>query len=759
MTIPAVLRPRPIRWGAAVYLAVTAVCTQVPLVNYLGYEFSFTIAIVATAVAGWTSIVLIGATYRMPGSEYRGTMGAFRNAMAANLLLLLIPFLLMIVNAAIVKNCSLFLGMGFFVGIPVVTVIFSSSLALFCALHYRHPKSAYAAVVCITVLYAMALGYWTPAIFSYNFFYGYFPGVTYDEILELRWPLVIFRILTLLAAAFLIWLGRLLLRATYPGDGVKVKGLALLRAMVGRGSRVPTAAALVIIMGVYLFRCELGFESTSSYVRHALGAVYATEHTTIYYDSSSISKEQIRRIAADHEFRLAETWNTFFLPHKGRIESYIYPSAAEKQRLIGAGLTSIAKPWRKEVHCSKQSLDAVLKHELTHVVAGVFGLPVIHANLSPGLTEGLATALEGTWGRRTLHQYAAAILRAGLMPDMRGTMKITGFASQVSSLSYVLAGSFCRFLMDRFGVRKLTQVYGGENYTTVYGRSLEDLLREWDRFLARVPEDMGDEDVVDALFRRPPIFRKVCVRVIAERNKRARGAFDVKDFQTASGLYAASYNETGNSEALSGWLASALRSRQYSVVTAAYDSIIAPSARPGEYLGVFLPVGDAYWAQDRVLPALKLYDRLERADISQGLTESATLRALAIDDERCEKALRDFFLSTDPDSLRIMILDSLSRLAPDDIVVCYLRGKVLFGLRRFEEALAEFRSCTFADVDARLEGSRLRGCGEALLRLQRYQDAKAAFWMSLNADNSPAVNAEVDDWIERCDWMAEHGLP
>jgi tetratricopeptide (TPR) repeat protein len=760
MTFLQNFRSRAVLASAAVYLLVSLICTRIPLVNYLGYEFSVVIAVVATGVAGFLSIMGIRAVYRDGVKEshdvVRETDSAFLNTLVLNLLLLSVPLVVMAFNALFVRNCALLEGLGFFMLIPVVTSVVSCSLGFFCAAHYRFSRMSYLLCFSGTIVYALALGYWTPAIFSYNFFYGYFPGVTYDEILRLGWPLVSFRILTLFVAVLLALLARIIVRTSRQSDSTWQKGMTVLRTLTGPRVRVFAATAAAILIVCYVFRCELGFESTDSYIQHVLGCTVVTEHVTIYYDSSSFSGDEIRWTAAEHEFRLAQAWDAFVLPHRGRVTSYVYPSAAVKQRLIGAGTTSIAKPWRNEIHITRQTVDGTVKHELLHVVAGGFGVPVIHASLSAGLVEGLPMALEGEWGTRTLHEYAAAIRRAGIMPDMQQLMSIYGFATQSSSVSYVLAGSFCRYLIDRFGMRKLVQVYGQSGYETVYGRTLGQLLTDWKGYLDRIPEQPGDGMMVDASFRRPPIFRKVCARVLANRNEQARNSLAEKDYPRAEELFAASYADGHSYESLSGWLVSALREGKFGVLSAVYDTTIAVDPRPAEYLPLFLLIGDAYWAQGRGDRAFVLYDSMQRANLSRGLTDAALCRMLAMRNEH-HAALLSYMLSDAPDSLRLMLLDSLSVLAPNDGLMCFLQGKTLLRLQRFDDALKRLRGFELGDIDVRLEASRRIAVGEALFRLRRFQEAKASFWLSLNNVYSSGAKALVDQWIERCDWMSEHG--
>ena len=754
------LRRRSLIVGA-LYGVIAIACTQIPLLNYLGYEFSAFIAVVASMIAGLQTMHALRGVYAVPVLLRTGTPRSprqvFRNAVIENEMHLLIPLVVLLANAFFVRNCSILQGLGFYFLLPPVSVWFASALGFFCVAHYRHSRLAFFLIAAGTFAYSAALGYFTPAIFSYNFFYGFFPGFSYDELLQLNFTLVGFRFITLIAGACLAWMATLLVEAAAPGDPVWQKGIALLKALVHPSHRVVSGAACVFFALVYLFRCPLGFESTASYIQHALGGKFQSEHCTVYYSPAAYTAEEIRRVAAEHEFRLHQIRSAFILPDRGKVASYVYPSPEVKQRLIGAGVTNFAKPWSGQIHITKQSLDATLKHELVHVVAAPFGLPVIRASLSTGLVEGLATAIDGDWGDRTLHQWAAALRKNGIFPDIRRLMTATGFASQSTAVSYVLAGSFCRYLIDRYGVRRITQLYGNADYTAVYGRPLDGIIAEWENFLDRIAVAPHDSDAIDAFFRRPPIFRKVCARVTAERNAKAAAFYAQKDYVSAEQLFAQSYQESKGYEAFSGMLISALRQRAYAVLTTALDSVILPSEHPARYLPLFVSIGDAEWASGNTNTAREVYARLKEADIAQGYTEAAVVRLTALNSGT--NGFLDYFLSNAGDTSRVAMLDSLISGSPEPALALYLKGKTLERLGRYDEALAVLQPVPMTGIDPRLEAIRLNVMARALFRLKRYEDAKASFWISLNSVSSEAFQHHVEDWIERCDWFSAHGLP
>jgi tetratricopeptide (TPR) repeat protein len=748
------------RVAAVIYAAMTIVATQIPLLNYLGYEFSALTALAGSVIAGFATIAALRPPINAtpsdePRTRLAGILRSFGQTLVANVLLLIIPLSIISANAFFVKNCSFIEGLAFFLLLPVVSVVFGTALGFFAAAHYRHPRLLFLLICGVLLGYSVAQGYYTPAIFSYNFLYGYFPGLSYDELLPLTQTLLLFRLFTLLAALTLVWMGWLLVVDTHPGEPSAKKGIALLAGLVGPGRRLRTAAMAVTIAFFVVQRAVLGFESPAGHIQAELGGEWRTDHFVIYYSPVSADSAEIARIGREHEFQLSQISRVFALPERMTFASYVYPDVESKQRLLGAGITDFSKPWRAEIHITQQSVDATLKHELVHAAAAPFGIPVLHISTSIGLIEGLAMAVDNRWGNRTLHEYAAALFEFDAAPDIRSMMEIRGFASQSSTVSYIMAGSFCRYLIDRFGMRMMMQVYHSADYRRVYGRTLDGLLLEWRRFLGRVPLDEVDSDGIDAYFRRPPMSAKVCPRVVARRNESARRAYQRKNYTAAESLYHASYTDGRSLESLTGELASALKLHEYGVVTLALDSIILRDDHPARYLPLFLLIGDAYWAVSDTERALTLYDRVYHADISEGQTEAAGLRLLGLTEDFTGRRILPVLISDWSDSVRVHWIDSVLAFG-ESPTLTYLRGKAYLRMKQYAKAVLDLSHDVGDEVND-LDAIRMRYVGYCYLRTGQYELAKSSFWESLNDADTDVAEERVNEMIDRCEWLKTNG--
>ena len=738
--------------AAAFYLLLALACTQVPLFDHPGFEFSFILAIAGTLVAGYSTIGRVAARYHNTEStEPLRVLRVYLTSLVINLLLLLLPLGVILLNGFFVPLCDVSEGIAFFILLPVIGVAFSAALAVFCTVHYVRARLMFVLFALVTVVYAVYTGYATPAIFSYNFFYGFFPGLSYDELLPLEMPLILFRVVTLAVAAVLLWLSSLIVRSTDPANGVVRKGFTLVRVL-WRDHRAVVAGMIIAAGLLFWYRCALGWESTASYIQARLGGVRETEHFVIHYDSTIVDTRAADRIAAEHEFQLTRIQQLFALPHIPRISSYIYPSTEVKRRLVGAGITELAKPWNREVHVTLQGLDATLKHELVHVVAGPFGMPVIRASTSPGLIEGLAVAVEGTWGSRTLAENAILLRRAGLMPDIERMMSATGFVAQSSAVSYVLAGAFSRHLIERYGMRRFLQVYGPKSYEEVYGTSLPVLIAGWKTSLDSVAVDPADTVAVDVFFRRPPLFGKVCVRLHARRVREAQRFFNERRYDDALDLYRTLTTEGGGYDAFAGLMVTLHRQRSYRGVADLYDSLVRHDAHPHRYLPLALTAGDAAWAAGNTLRARDLYAQVRAGNVTPSLTEAATIRLLAINDSSAAPEYLNYFLVDVSDTVRAgMFVRAPGRGL--DSLGWYLRGRALYRIGRYASARHLFERAGFVSTDRLLEARRLIALGDAALREGNPERARMAYWLALNHDAREAMALEMDERIARCEFL------
>lgn len=759
MTFSQVIRSKPILSAYAILTFCAILLSQIPLFNYLGYEFSAVIGLIGGVTAGFSTICLVR---KELGFERGPNPETFKPAVwkvvGASLLTLVMPLIVISVNAVFVKNCSFFEGLAFFLLIPAVSVVYSGALGCFCTAMFRRPYLMYSVFTLLTLLHPVVLGYFSAMLFSYNVLYGYFPGLSYDEALSITVPLAVFRLATLVVAGVLFVVAVTVLEHAQPGSpaGRRIRSLRFLFHGAVRSGFL--TVSLLLLSAFLLEMPKLRIKVSHALIQETLGSVLETRHFRIFYDRRSTDAARINWIAADHEFRLQQVTHALNVRAPEKIDSYIYPAAELKRELVGTGTSNVTKPWLREMHINAESVDQVLEHELVHVVAGDFGIPLAGLSVSPGLTEGLAMAVEWNWGNRTLHQYAAGMFAFGVVGDASEVgpiLRFGGFIRKPSTTSYVLAGSFVRFLIDRYGIEKLKRAYAWADLESVYGRSSEELLREWRQFLTRFAVEHDFEPTVRYLFLRPSIFQKVCVRVLADINEKARAAFEGKNYDRAIDLYLHSNQLSRNPDATVGLVRCFYRKHSWVQLQEFAASVFEDTLLTPFVPAVHLYLGDAYWATGEYEGAVREYRQLARLDLSDNLSEAAELRLAIVANPGLRDSLRDVLTADRPDSVRVDSLEQLRAAYPQSSLVSYLLGRILFSQGNYQRSQEVLSVIPKPLASPFLSYLAEQTQALSLFKREEFQLAKVHFWNSLNFDSTRYHQNSVDDWILRCDWMAE----
>ncbi len=521
-------------WATLLAIVALVLC-QLPLFSVLGFEFSFVIAIVGSLAGADLGASLVWRARTMKASKVARSLGAWqalwqcvRGAVLLSNLILLPPLAIVSIAGIWVRNCDWLFGLRCFVLMPMLSATIASTMGVLAAIVIgprRWLCRALPFVILLTsTLVSLAHFYTAPAVFSYNPFAGYFPGNLYDESIDLRAPFYwarLFHLSLLATAAFLValWLHAptLLLRRKLGPTRVRWREILGLIA----------AASLALLL--YLQSGTLGFSVDEADVKAALAGRYESEHFIIHYPANPEISEQIEVIAAEHEFRRAQLVRDLGVDPRGKITSFYFESPDQKHKLMGARNVYMAKPWRHEIYLNHQGFPhQVLRHEIAHVMAGSFGDPIFEVSagrllglpvfFNIGLIEGIAVASD--WPDHfnkplTPHQSVKAMAELG-MPLPVNRLFSTGFLSMSSARSYTLAGSYLRFLLDRYGIEKLRRLYeNGGDFRAAYGMNQATLDAQWQQVIeaTELPKDAAQ--IIEERFRSKAIFGRPCPHAIA----------------------------------------------------------------------------------------------------------------------------------------------------------------------------------------------------------------------------------------------------
>jgi hypothetical protein len=755
-----------------------------PLFNVLSYEFCLALALAGSfAAAHLGSVTVAAARDRDDGMLFAlrpplpGLLLLLGRGVLANLLLLVLPLCIISLNALRVKNCDYPVGLAFFGMMPVLSVLLASCLGSLWAVLVPRPVLA-TALALSSLLVSLAWGlyrfYDAPPIFGYDPFVGYFAGALYDADVALRGPFYVYRVHNL------AWLAAAVLFAALFFDPTTLR----LRFSARRRSRTVGAAALLCLVAAALLfhrRGALGFAPDAAAVREALGGVRHTTHVDLYYPRE-MAEDSVGELVEVHEYRYAQLAGLLGNAPP-RITSFVFRSSEEKRALMGASGTAIAKPWRKEVYLSEgHGPGWLLKHELAHVFAASFGdrifgislrwrmTPLPHPELNVGLVEGLAVA--AAWpphGDLDGHQVAATLVRVGLAPPVAGLFG-PGFLTHAPARAYTLAGSFCRYLLERYGVAKLREVYrSAGDFRQTYGRPLAALLEEWSAFLAKLDVPEAAVQLAREEFRAPGVFHQVCSHVVANLVSEAgRRQAEDRPREALPLLERVVRDDPGEPRhllALMQTLADAEEPKRALAVEKrllAHPSVSRPLERQALLLG-----GDIHWNAGDVIPARQSYAQAARLAAHAAERRLLYLKRWALDQpDPVRRVLRAYLLRVPGEkrngALEVHLAHALKDALPGSGIGPYLVGKQLAGQGACREAVSPLRRSLelgLLDQDFVREARLVLG---RCLYQAREDGAAAEVWFALraNAGSRPGARLEAADWLERIAWRrrAPRGL-
>ncbi len=504
-----------------------------PIFRVLGFEYSAISAILLSVAVGFLSAVRTST----------GKASFYQN-LIAGLGLWLVPLTLSSISLLFIRNCAYWDGVVFYLQLALPTTLLAVAFGTATgqmADTKRQVIAFFAIFWLLTLIISLLPGYVFPQLFTYGWQYGFFPGLVWDEYIELgsgyAWHLVEWG---LLATIMMILSSRL--------DRSSTSWLQLV-------------ALFAIYIGLLLHRSDNRITSSHSAVEAELSSTLVADQARVHFRGSSLSLEERQLLIADVAWYLHDIRTRLELRDTSTIHIYLYPDVESLHRFVGTRNASIAKPWLSELHVAKENLHS-LRHELVHVLLREWGSFPFNASWSTGMTEGVAMSIEPTYdGMHTLHEHASAIMQMKLADGVQRVMSFSGFASGASTTSYVLAGSFSQFLLDHYPVAKFKSVYTSLDFEESYSKPLKELENEWKRQIMPLAASMDQYDSLrtEFYFQRSSIIDQPCLRKLGKLSNTAQKAAKAHRHDEAERLYSEIYEESGSLSALRGMINAKLR--------------------------------------------------------------------------------------------------------------------------------------------------------------------------------------------------------
>jgi hypothetical protein len=379
--------------------------------------------------------------------------------------------------------------------------------------------------------------FWTsPAIFSFDPFFGYFSGSLYDTVVEVRASLWTYRAGSLAALVGVALIASALERAAQGGLSARLlRGDRVARARLAGG-----VAALLVTAGVAAVGPRLGHWQTAASIAGALGGRVSGPACDVVYPDSLLP-DQAQLVLRDCEQEARAVQAKLGASLDGRLTAYFFRDAAQKRELMGAGDVSIAKPWRREIYLQVSGYPhPVLGHEIAHVVAGTFAKGPFRVAggwwPDPGLIEGIAVAASPDADELSGRQWARAMLDLGILPPIRSLFSL-GFLGESADRSYTAAGAFVAWVLEDKGPAVVRSWYGGASLEALLGAPWEQIDAQFRAWLGAAPLPPEALAYASSRFRRPAVWGRKCPHVVDALDRAADGCRDEHRFSQASRLY------------------------------------------------------------------------------------------------------------------------------------------------------------------------------------------------------------------------------
>ncbi len=594
---------------------IALILANTPLFNILAFEFCAIITLCIAISGAHIAMTELHLMKRDPialsGSPRDVIRKCIFRGFRSNLIIILLPLIIIVINGFRIKNCNYVDGFLFFILLPLLSCITVTAAGVFFNVWLEKRWFAYLIYLtflffsCIPTVYNLIFH---PPVFAYHPIIGYFPGPIYDFVISITPTFLISRGQALvLALLFIIFLFQTceISRKTNLIPRIRWSNLLWFQNKSSIWNIIPVCILFIAVIGIEISSGKIGIRPTRNDIAQELGGYRETEHFEIYYAREL--EDEIELFINDCEFRYYQLSEYLQIDNTQKVRAYLYSSPEQKKRLIGAGNTFVEDPFGHGFHLHTQGFPhPVLKHELAHVLTANWSPWKVSLNV--GVHEGVAVAADWDEGKLTVHQWAKAMRDLKVSPPLTSVMSL-GFWRHASSRSYLMAGSFIRFLIDTYGIEKMKNAFPIGNISKSYNRDLYVLENEWIEFLDNNIQ-LEEKDMTYAKTRllRGGIFEQVCAHEIAALRKQAWKEYYNNDYISAMQTFQAMLNhEPNNSRTKRGMMFSAFRSGDNDLTTSIAKNISSDNNALYRAEAAQL-MGDISWLQGDLDAAIKSYN-------------------------------------------------------------------------------------------------------------------------------------------------------
>ncbi|MDX1699954.1 MAG: hypothetical protein R3250_05005, partial [Melioribacteraceae bacterium] len=333
--------------------------------------------------------------------------------------LLALPLIILLLSTIYCQGCPIDQGFYFYLLFSFPSIFVGIAISSFS--HFIYERFRY--ILFILIWLTMLLGfipelYYNPQIYFFNAIFVYYPGVIYDQNIELTLKLVYYRSLVLIISLVIIYV----FNRKY-----NFKGITKLIVII---------AFISAYLHSYNLKVNLGFSTDLEKISDNLKTVLSSENFDIFLPDS-VSDNTIQVALHEHEYYFNSIGSLIGSRPKEKITSLIFETGARKKQLFGSGNADVAKPWLNQIYLNLNNYRSNLKHEIAHIFSADFGKGPLKVppNINPGIIEGFAMAIENNFDNYDINHLAALAKQNNYKVDLKSLFTDMSFFSSASSLS------------------------------------------------------------------------------------------------------------------------------------------------------------------------------------------------------------------------------------------------------------------------------------------------------------------------------------
>ena len=598
---------------------------KLPLTGILGYEHSAVNSILLFLIGGVYIIHALG-TQKQNKLEFLQILSLNKNRMLA---FVIIPFVIGLISSLLFSKCPLVEGILFYLIITVPAYLLGVTFAYYSfALSKKYSYLFFFISLIVIICLPLNELFFNPQVYFYNPIIGYFPGTIYDEDIRIDRILIAYRIFNLSFVVVILYLAQLVRQKK-----MLAKSFSLL--------------IIVLVALTFSILKPLLFLSTDKEsLNKRLHNTLSTDNFLIHYGNKSLFVNSTKYVALLHEYYFDQIKSQLGVRFNQKIDSYVFQNREQKQELMGAGNANIAKPWLRQIYLNYSSYEETLKHELVHIIASSFGTTVLKVadNFNSAMIEGLAVAIDDNYDGTPVHYLAKLAWQGGYRVSIPTLFSGINFFAQTSSISYIYAGSFIKYLIDKFGVETVKHLYHSTDFKKYCGKDIHQLSNDYVEFLSNY-RIVSNKYRAQLYFGSKTIFKKYCPRFAASQTREASKYFQHGKFNDALKLFKDVYGYSESYNSLIGIIRTLSSQKKYDDAAKYLENEISKFKIDQNYFILELALGDLLIKTNKFTNAVAEYDSLISQNPHIEYSNEVRIRQAIL--EQGVDSLKAFFSSSD----------------------------------------------------------------------------------------------------------------